>query len=125
MPPLYIPDSHLRLVEEADGTIAISLTGHLLAQLGRPTWIEYAAAPGASLPPGVPFCSIETEKTAYEVALPFEASFVAENPDARANPAIVRGLAGTVGWVAKIRPASDAWRDGLLDEAAYAAYVAP
>lgn len=126
MDTLYIPDSHLRLFEQPDGTIRVSLSDHLLRQLGRPTWAEWSAAPGAELPPGVPFASVETEKTVYEVALPFPAVYVGLNPDVQANPSILRALARNAGWLCAVRPAPGTdWRAGLLDEDAYAAFVAP
>ena len=125
MHPLYIPESHLRLVEEDGGAVAISLSDHLLALLGRPTWAESSTAPGSELSPGVPFATVETEKTVYEVSLPFPAVFVELNPLVQANAALLRALARTDGWLCKVRPADAGWREGLLDEAGYAAYVAP
>ena len=74
----------------------------------------------------MPFASVETDKTAYDVALPFRASFVAANPDVVANPAALRGDAPGGGWLCDVRPVSGGdWRDGLLDEVAYASYVQP
>lgn len=126
MDPLYVPETHLRLAEQPDGSLRISLSEPLLRQLGRPTWAEWNAEPGAELPPGVPFASVETEKTVYEVSLPFPAVFVALNPGVRANPSILRALAQGDGWLCAVRPAAGAdWRAGLLDEAGYAAFVAP
>ena len=125
MSPLYVPESHLRLVEEDGGAVAISLSEHLLALLGRPTWAEWSASPGAELPPGVPFATVETEKTVYEVSLPFPAVFVELTTLVRGNAALLRALARTDGWLCKVRPADAGWREGLLDEAGYAAYVAP
>ena len=123
---LYIPDSHLRLEERPDGSVRISLSAHLLSLLGSPSFVGISAEPGFCIQPNVPFASVETDKTAYDVALPFRASFVAANPDVVANPAALRGDAQGGGWLCDVRPASGGgWRDGLLDEAAYASYVQP
>lgn len=122
---LYIPESHLRIAENADGTVTVSLSSHLLSLLGRPTWFECAVSPEAVIPPNSPFCTLETDKTAYEVALPFEAAFVAVNGEARDSATVARAVSGPDGWVCKVRPRSTAWRERLLDEECYVAFIAP
>ena len=124
--PLYVSDSHLQLAEQADGTIRLSLSKHLLGLLGCPTFAEISAVPGARLSPGVPFASVETDKTAYDVALPFPAVFAAANPDVVTNPAVLFDSGCGTGWLCDVRPASATdWCEGLLDEDAYASFVAP
>lgn len=125
MNPLYVPDSHLRLIPRPDGTVSVSLSEHLAALLGPLQWTECHVEPGSELVPGVPFASVETSKTACEVALPFPALFVAANPRALADAAILSRPADPDGWLCVVRPADENWRDGLLDGPAYAAYVAP
>ena len=123
--PLYVPDSHLRLVPRPDGTLSVSLSEHLVTLLGRPQWVECQAGPGDELSPGVPFASVETGKTVYEAALPFPAVFVELNEQVRSNASLLALPKLEAGWLCKVRPAADGWREGLLDEAGYVAYIAP
>ena len=123
---LYVPDSHLQLVEQPDGTIRISFSKHLLCLLGCPSFVKISVVPGSGISPNVPFASVETNKTAYDVALPFQSIFVATNPDVGSNPAALFDSARGAGWLCDIRPAPGIdWRDGLLDEDAYASFIAP
>lgn len=124
--PLYVPESHLRLAEQPDGAIRISLSQHLSSLLGSPSFVDISTGPGAGISPGVPFASVETDKTVYDVALPFQAVFVAANPEVCANPAALLDSDRGAGWLCDIRPAPGAdWCVGLLDEAAYASFIAP
>ena len=123
---LYVPDSHLQLAEKPDGAVRLSLSKHLLGLLGCPSFVDISAGPGAGISPGVPFASVETDKTAYDVALPFQAVFVAANPEVCANPAALFDSARGTDWLCDIRPAPGIdWRNGLLDEGAYASFIAP
>ena len=123
---LYIPESHLRLEELSDGAVRVSLSTHLQSLLGRPTFVDFSAIPDSDIQPNVPFASIETNKTAYDVALPFHATFVASNIEVVSKPEALLNQADGVGWLCEIRPASGVdWRDGLLDENAYASYIQP
>ena len=123
---LYIPDSHLRLEERPDGAVRISLSAHLLSLLGRPSFVGVSAVADAEIQPNVPFASVETDKTAYDVAIPFRAVFLSANPEAVANPAALLGAGDDAGWLCDVVPAPGVdWRCGLLDEAAYASYVQP
>ena len=123
---LYIPESHLVLAELSDGAVRVSLSAHLQSLLGRPTFIDFSAVPDSDIQPNVPFASIETNKTAYDVALPFHATFVAVNPAVASKPEALLDEADGAGWLCEIRPASGVdWRDGLLDEDAYASYIQP
>lgn len=121
----YVPESHLRLDLEPDGTIRVSLSGHLLDLLGVPVWADWTPAPGETLAPSVPFASVETEKTVYDIALPFPGVFLDGNPSVRNEPALLARPASEGGWIGRVRPGPDDWRNGLLSEEAYAAFIAP
>ena len=124
--PLYIPDSHLTLEERSDGVVRISLSAHLLSLLGRPSFVGVFAVADSDIQPNVPFASVETDKTAYDVAIPFRATFLSANPDAVVNPTALLGAEGAAGWLCDVVPAPGVdWRCGLLDEAGYASYVQP
>lgn len=125
MNAIYIPESHLRLVEDADGSITISLSKYITPRIGKAEFAECQAKPGDELSPGVPFATIETNKSVYEVALPFPAILAEFNPLVREDASLICSQPEGDGWICKVRPSNGTWREGTLDETAYAAYIAP
>lgn len=125
MPPLYIPDNLVRLVEEPTGIVAVSLSDCLVARLGRPTIAECSANPGEPLSPGVPFATVETNKTVFEVSLPFPAVFQERNDRVAMNVSLLETGGPAEGWLCKVRPTTGSWREGLLDEVGFATFIAP
>ena len=124
-PSLFVPESHLRLAERPDGLVAVYLSKHLAGLLGQPQWIEFSVEPEGEVFPGVPFATIETGKTVYEVALPFAAAFSSPNKDALATPSLLVCAEVEGSWLCLVKPADGDWREGLLDADGYAAYTAP
>jgi len=125
MNAIYIPESHLRLVENADGAITISLSKYITPRIGKAEFAECQTKPGDELSPGVPFVTIETNKSVYEVALPFQATLAEFNPLVREDASLICSQPEGDGWICRVRPTKDTWREGTLDETAYAAYIAP
>ena len=122
---LFVPESHLRLAEREDGTLAVYLSKHLAGLLGQPQWVEFTTAPGDEVFPSIPFATVETGKTVYEVQLPFAAVLVSPNRDVLATPSLLVCAEVEGSWLCLVRPAADDWREGLLDADGYAAYTAP
>lgn len=119
---LYDPHNHLWLREESDGSIQIGVTRAILAVLGAPSFMRLPEA-GKAFSADESLGSLETDKTAFAIALPFAGSVVAAFPpaDAAALPAAADGESP----VLSVRPSDDGWKATLVDASAYTALSAP
>ena len=119
---LYAPDTNLWLEPDGAGALLVGLAPRIAVLFGVP---EYAAlpSPGDEIVPNVPFGSLENAKTALDLALPFAAVVTAL--ETAADPGAVRAALDAGRALLRVRPSGDDWREGLLDEAGYHAFVSP
>src|ERR1700709_1159896 len=106
-----------------DGDIAtIGITSHAAEQLGDLVFVELPKL-GAKLTKGQAAAVVESVKAASDVYAPLSGDVVELNAAAVENPADIGTDPQGAGWLYKIRLDDPSARDGLMDEAAYAAFV--
>jgi glycine cleavage system H protein len=107
-----------------DGTIAtVGITDHAQCLLGDVVFVELPTL-GAHYAAGDQFAVVESVKAASDVYAPVAGTVTEVNSELEANPAQVNEGAETNGWFARFKLDDAAGLDGLMDQAAYDAFVA-
>jgi glycine cleavage system H protein len=114
--------SHEWVRIEADGAISVGITDHAQELLGDLVFIELPE-PGRELAAGQEAAVVESVKAAADVYSPLSGSVIENNAVLADSPELVNQDAYAA-WLFRIRPASVAELDGLLDAAAYQEIVA-
>jgi len=114
--------SHEWVRLEADGTVSIGITDHAQELLGDLVFVELPEI-GRELAAGQEAAVVESVKAAADVYAPLSGSVIENNAVLADSPELVNQDAYTA-WLFRIRPASVAELDGLLDAAAYQEIVA-
>jgi len=117
----YTKDHEWVQVENGQGTVGI--TDYAQKQLGDVVYVELPEI-GTSLSQGKESAVVESVKAASEIYAPVSGTVVAINADLPDNPALVNQAAQTDAWFFKIRLSDESELTGLMDGAAYAAYLA-
>jgi len=118
---LRFTDEHewLRL----DGDVAtVGITAHAAEQLGDLVFIELPKV-GATLNKGEAAAVVESVKAASDVYAPLSGEVTEVNEAAVADPASVGTDPQGGGWLYRIKLDDPSAMDGLMDEAAYAAFA--
>lgn len=106
-----------------DGDVAVvGITDYAQSQLGDVVFVELPAV-GKALKQGEEAAVVESVKAASEVFAPVSGTIVEVNEALPDSPATVNEDPQGKGWFFKIRLASPAELDGLMDEAAYQALI--
>lgn len=108
-------------IEGDVGTCGI--TDYAQSQLGDVVFVELPAI-GRSVARGGDAAVVESVKAASEVYAPVSGEVVAVNEGLPDNPALVNQSPMDEGWFMKIRFSDTGELAGLMDEAAYKAYLA-
>ena len=107
-----------------EGDIAvIGITDYAQEQLGDVVYVELPEI-GRAVEQGNEAAIVESAKAASEVYAPVSGEVVAVNDEIVGDPAKVNADAQGEGWFIKVRLADPKQLDGLMDEAAYQAFVA-
>ncbi len=107
-----------------DGDIAvIGITDYAQSQLGDVVYVELPEI-GRQVEQGREAAVVESAKAASEVYAPVSGEVVAVNDAIVGDPAQVNADATGEGWFIKVRLADPRQLDGLMDQAAYDAFVA-
>src|SRR5579864_2310485 len=122
MPTLRFTKDHEWIRQDGD-TAVIGITDYAQQQLGDIVYIELPA-PGTRVEAGKEAAVVESAKAASEVYAPVSGEVVAVNDVIAGDPAQVNADAMGGGWFMKIRLSDPKELEGLMDEAAYAAFVA-
>lgn len=112
----YTP-SHEWVRAEADGTLTVGITHHAQELLGDMVFVENPAT-GRTLAKGEECAVVESVKAASDVYAPVAGEVVATNGEVESSPESVNQDAYAA-WLFKLKPASPADVDALLDAAAY------
>ena len=118
---LRYTDSHEWVRREGDGTVTVGITDHAQAQLGDLVYVELPAV-GRKLAAREAAAVVESVKAASDVYAPVAGEVVAVNDALPGTPEQVNADAYGA-WLFKLKPASPAAVDGLLDAAAYSAAI--
>jgi glycine cleavage system H protein len=106
-----------------DGDIAtVGITDHAQSALGDVVFIEVPEV-GRQLKQKDAAAVVESVKAASEVYAPISGEVVAANADLAGAPAMVNEDAQGKAWFFKLKIANTAELDGLMDQAAYDAFV--
>ena len=107
-------------VEGGIGTVGI--TDHAQSQLGDVVFVEVPEV-GKTAAAGDPIAVVESVKAASDVFAPVSGEVVEANAELAANFALVNEDAEGRAWFFKIKIADAGELDGLMDRAAYEAFV--
>ena len=111
--------SHEWVRVEADGTVTVGITDHAQELLGDLVFVELPDV-GKSLAAEQEAAVVESVKAASDVYAPIAGTVVEVNAAVPATPELINQDAYAA-WLFKLKPATAADVDGLLDAAAYAA----
>ncbi len=106
-----------------DGAVVVGVSAFAVEQLGDITLVSVDAAAGDTFEAGKAFGTIESVKTLSDLFAPISGTLEAINGDLEDQPELVNDDPYDKGWMVKIKPASEAELDKLLDVAAYEEHV--
>lgn len=116
----YTQDHEWIRVEGDVGTVGVS--DHAQHQLGDVVFVELPDV-GRSVEKGAQIAVVESVKAASDVFSPVSGEVIEANAALEGEPALVNSGAETEGWFFKIRLSNPSELDGLMDAAAYQAFV--
>jgi glycine cleavage system H protein len=122
MPTLRFTKDHEWIRQDGD-TAVIGITDYAQQQLGDIVYVELPAA-GTRVEAGKEAAVVESAKAASEVYAPVSGEVVAVNGVIADDPAKVNADPMGDGWFLTVRLDDPKQLDGLMDEAAYQAFVA-
>jgi glycine cleavage system H protein len=102
-------------------TATVGITDHAQAQLGDVVFVELPQV-GAAIAQGAQAGVVESVKAASEIYAPIGGEVIEVNAALVEDPALVNRAAEGEGWFFKLK-AGDADTAGLMDRAAYDAYL--
>ena len=117
----YSKDHEWVRVEGDVGTVGIS--DYAQEQLGDVVYVELPEV-GRAVAQNEEAAVVESVKAASEVYAPVSGEIVEVNQALEDDPALVNGDPTGEGWFLKLRLSAPGELDGLMDDAAYAEYVA-
>ena len=103
-------------------TAKVGITAYAQEQLGDVVFVEMPEA-GKTVSQGDEAGVVESVKAASEVYAPVSGEVVEANPELEDNPALVNQDPLVGGWFFRLRLSNAGELDGLMDEAAYKAYI--
>jgi glycine cleavage system H protein len=107
-----------------DGTTAaVGISVHAQDQLGDVVFVDLPEI-GRNVEVGEAMAVVESVKAASDIYAPIAGEIVAVNDALADNPALVNEAAEGDGWFVKLKPTDPSAIDALMDEPAYAAFVA-
>jgi len=108
---------------DAQGTSAtIGITDYAQSELGDVVFVEMPAA-GTQLTAGKTFGTVESVKAVSEIYSPATGKVTEANPALQAKPETINEDPHGAGWLVKITLANPGEVSGLMDAAAYEAYI--
>jgi glycine cleavage system H protein len=110
-------------VEVAGDIGTVGISDYAQSQLGDITFVEMPAV-GAQFKKGASAAVVDSVKAASDIYLPVSGSVTETNAALEDQPELVNTDPDTGGWLFRIKLADAGELTGLMDQAAYAAYVA-
>lgn len=109
---------------DVDGSTAtVGITDYAQGQLGDVVFVELPDA-GRSVEAGKEAAVVESVKAASEVYAPVSGTVTEANSALADDPSLVNTAPETDGWFFRLTLSDPAQLDGLMNEAAYKAFVA-
>jgi len=120
--PRYFTEDHEWIEVDGDsGTVGI--TDYAQSQLGDITFVELPEA-GTALKKGDAPCVVDSVKAASDVYTPVSGTIAESNGALDGEPELVNTEAETGGWLFRLTLSDPSELEGLMDKAAYDAFVA-
>ena len=120
--PLYYSEDH-EWIDVTGDTGTVGITDYAQGQLGDITFVELPAA-GSAVKKGDAPCVVDSVKAASDVYAPVSGTVTETNAALEAEPELVNSDAEGGGWLFRMTLADPGELAGLMDRAAYDAYVA-
>jgi glycine cleavage system H protein len=109
---------------EVKGDVAtVGITDYAQSELGDVVFVELPAV-GTKVTTGKTFGSVESVKAVSEIYAPASGEVVEANGALKDKPEAINTDPHTTGWLIKMKLANAAELSGLMDAAAYEAYIA-
>ena len=105
-----------------NGVATIGITNHAQEQLGDVVFVELPAI-GKQIAQNDQAAVVESVKAASEVYVPVSGEVVEVNTELEGDPSLVNREAEGSAWFMKVKLSNPAELDGLMDKAAYDAFV--
>lgn len=105
-----------------DTIATVGITDYAQAQLGDIVFVELPSV-GTHVTKGGDAAVVESVKAASDVYAPVSGEVVEGNAALEADPSLVNSSPEHDGWFFKLRLASSSELDGLMDKAAYQAFL--
>lgn len=121
MPRYFTKDHEWIDVDGDTGTVGI--TDYAQSQLGDITYVDLPAA-GTAVKKGDAPCVVDSVKAASDVYAPVSGTVSEANAALEGEPELVNTQAEDGGWLFRVTLSDASELDGLMDRAAYDAYVA-
>ena len=121
MSTLRFTEEHEWIRIEGD-TATIGISAYAQEQLGDVVFVDLPQT-GKKVEKGKEVAVVESVKAASEVYAPVSGEVIAVNSDLTTEPARVNSDPMGQGWFVKLKLANKAELEGLMDQAAYDAYV--
>jgi len=117
----YFTDEHEWI--DVDGDIAtVGITDYAQGQLGDIVFVELPAV-GTAVAKGKDAAVVESVKAASDVYAPIDGEVTETNGALEEDPALVNTAPEGEGWFFKMTIADAGQLEGLMDEAAYKAFI--
>jgi glycine cleavage system H protein len=120
--PRYFTQDHEWIDVDGD-TGTVGITDYAQGQLGDITFVELPEA-GASVAKGDAPCVVDSVKAASDVYSPASGTVTESNAALADQPELVNTDAEAGGWLFRLTLSDRAELEGLMDKAAYDAFVA-
>ena len=114
--------THEWLRAEQDGTVTLGITHHAQDLLGDMVFVEVPDV-GRTLKVNEACAVVESVKAASDVYSPISGDVVEANEALSGSPELVNNEPYAAGWIARLKPANLAELGGLMDAAAYQAFL--
>ncbi len=121
MTTYYTKDHEWIAVDGETGTVGI--TDYAQSQLGDITYVDLPAA-GTAIGKGDAPCVVDSVKAASDVYAPVSGTVTEVNEALGDAPELVNSEAETGGWLFRLTLSDATELDGLMDKAAYDAFIA-
>lgn len=114
--------SHEWIKKLPDGNVIIGITDHAQAALGDLVFVDVPKV-GRKLAANEACAVVESVKAASDVYAPIAGEVIEANAVLANSPEVLNQDAYEAGWMWKLKPANPKDLDGLLDAAAYEAFL--
>lgn len=121
MSRLYTQDHEW--IDVAGGTATVGITDYAQGQLGDVVFVDLPDA-GRQVTKGGEAAVVESVKAASDVYAPVSGTVTESNPALTDDPSLVNSAPEGDGWFFKLTLSDASELDGLMDKAAYDAFVA-